>query len=186
MVRTKNNLIVFLPFVLILAIGVNNKNAIARPRMTLETPNSPDYPYPIPTNQSSQDIQVDDFWGHEARFPYPFPEQQITPSKSFDFTNLYQTFLPLTQRALLTYDRTSAVSWADQWAHGRHPCRPNYGSGSSCDDCTNYLSQVLNAGGLPTLFKLLAILQRGGNGATNFVAAPIQILGHPQIGLTLT
>ena len=53
-----------------------------------------------------------------------------------------------------TYNRNVAVAYADDWAHGRNTNYPNYGvdaDGDECDDCTNYLSQVLEAGGIPQI-----------------------------------
>jgi hypothetical protein len=47
------------------------------------------------------------------------------------------------------YNRTNAVAYADTWAKARNSAYPNYGTGSDCVDCTNYISQVLNQGGLP-------------------------------------
>lgn len=47
------------------------------------------------------------------------------------------------------YDRGAAVSYADTWAHTRNSNYPNYGSGCGCNDCTNYISQVLHNGGYP-------------------------------------
>lgn len=51
------------------------------------------------------------------------------------------------------YNRTAAVSYADTWAHGRNGNYPNYGNpnDSPCNDCTNYVSQVLEAGGMPQI-----------------------------------
>lgn len=49
------------------------------------------------------------------------------------------------------YNRTAAVNYADTWAHGRNSNYPNYGTGCDCNDCTNFLSQVLEAGGVPKI-----------------------------------
>lgn len=49
------------------------------------------------------------------------------------------------------YNRTVAVNYADTWAHGRNPGFPNYGTYDGCLDCTNYVSQVLLAGGIPEI-----------------------------------
>lgn len=49
-----------------------------------------------------------------------------------------------------SYNRTDAANYADNWAHGRNSSYKNYGSGcSNCNDCTNYVSQALYAGGYP-------------------------------------
>lgn len=42
------------------------------------------------------------------------------------------------------YDRQAAVRYADQWWNGRNPAFPTV-----TDDCTNYISQCLLAGGAP-------------------------------------
>lgn len=49
------------------------------------------------------------------------------------------------------YDRTAAVNYADTWAHGRNSNYPNYDTGCDCNDCTNFVSQVLEAGGMPKI-----------------------------------
>jgi hypothetical protein len=51
------------------------------------------------------------------------------------------------------YNRTAAVNYADTWAHGRNSNYPNYGNPNDnpCNDCTNYVSQVLEAGGMPQI-----------------------------------
>lgn len=46
-----------------------------------------------------------------------------------------------------SYDRGAAVAYSDYWAHGRNP---NYVDFSD-NDCTNFNSQALNAGGLPQI-----------------------------------
>jgi len=45
-----------------------------------------------------------------------------------------------------SYNRSAAVSYADQWAHGRNSYYSNYTL-----DCTNFVSQILWAGGLPRI-----------------------------------
>jgi hypothetical protein len=49
------------------------------------------------------------------------------------------------------YNRSAAVTYADTWAKARNSNYPNYGTGNGCTDCTNYVSQVLNQGGLPQI-----------------------------------
>lgn len=68
-----------------------------------------------------------------------------TPTSVFTPTIAYTLTPPLGY----TYDRSAAVSYADQWAHDRNSNYPNYGDGCNCDDCTNYLSQVLQNGNYP-------------------------------------
>lgn len=49
-----------------------------------------------------------------------------------------------------TYDRTAAVTYADDWAHDRNNSYPLANeTGCGCNDCTNYISQVLHEGGYP-------------------------------------
>lgn len=50
-----------------------------------------------------------------------------------------------------SYNRTTAVTYADTWAKSRNSNYPNYGTGTNCNDCTNYISQVLNQGGVPQI-----------------------------------
>lgn len=55
-----------------------------------------------------------------------------------------------TQSSGYEYNRTAAVAYANQWAHSRNENYPNYGvdaDGDQCKDCTNYISQILEAGG---------------------------------------
>ena len=52
------------------------------------------------------------------------------------------------------YDRTAAVSYADTWAHDRNDSNyPNYGDQGDTprNPRTNYVSQVLEAGGMPQI-----------------------------------
>ena len=46
-----------------------------------------------------------------------------------------------------SYNRGQAVAYADQWAHGRNPAYVDL----SPNDCTNFISQAMNAGGLPQI-----------------------------------
>jgi hypothetical protein len=49
-----------------------------------------------------------------------------------------------------SYNRPTAVSYAEQWAHYRNGNYPLAGEkGCHCNDCTNYISQVLHEGGFP-------------------------------------
>jgi len=50
-----------------------------------------------------------------------------------------------------SYNRTTAVNYADTWAKARNSNYPNYGTDTNCTDCTNYVSQVLNQGGVPQI-----------------------------------
>ncbi len=102
-------------------------------------------PYPLPEDQV--EITGDASEVQEVN-TYPPIATEATPM-IMDFTT--KTYLPLMFRNLY-YDRVSAVSYADAYAHFRHPCFPNYGTGDGCNDCTNYLSQVLYQGKLPIIF----------------------------------
>lgn len=48
-----------------------------------------------------------------------------------------------------SYDRDAGVAWIDAHAHDRPSDYPNYGSGPGCNDCTNYVNQMLDKGGYP-------------------------------------
>lgn len=49
------------------------------------------------------------------------------------------------------YNSGAAVAYADTWAHGRNNNYPDYGTGDNCNDCTNFVSQVLESGGMPRI-----------------------------------
>ncbi|MGI5241400.1 amidase domain-containing protein [Dactylosporangium sp. CA-139066] len=51
-----------------------------------------------------------------------------------------------TSLALASYDYTAMVNYARAWATGRNPAYPSYS-----DDCTNFASQVMRAGGWATV-----------------------------------
>ena len=56
-------------------------------------------------------------------------------------------FLPLAVSApAFAYNGPAAASYADTWALSNNPNYLTFG-----DDCTNFVSQALNAGGLPTI-----------------------------------
>jgi hypothetical protein len=101
-------------------------------------------PYPLPENQGETTGTTSELQEVNA---YPPIETPLAPQIP-DFT--YKSYLPLVIKTLY-YDRASAVSYADAYAHSRHPCFPSYGTGSDCTDCTNYLSQVLYYGKLPII-----------------------------------
>jgi hypothetical protein len=73
----------------------------------------------------------------------PSPTLTITPTITFTPTS--------TPQNPYSYDRSLAVAYADQWAH--EPRNANYPladeTGCNCNDCTNYISQVLQNGGYP-------------------------------------
>lgn len=50
-----------------------------------------------------------------------------------------------------SYDRSAGVAWIDAHAHDRPSDYPNYGTGTGrdCNDCTNYVNQMLDKGGFP-------------------------------------
>ena len=92
-----------------------------------------------------------DSW-HVTIATYDF--QSLTPTPT-PILNSTPTILPTATLPSSGYDRVAAVNYADQWAHEpRNPNYPNYGveaDGDNCKDCTNYLSQVLEAGGIPQI-----------------------------------
>ena len=60
-------------------------------------------------------------------------------------------------KAGTAYNRTSAVNYADFWAHSRNDANyPNYGNPNDnpCNDCTNFIAQVLEAGGVPQIVDI--------------------------------
>ena len=86
-----------------------------------------------------------DSW-HVTVATYDF--QSLTPTPT-SILNSTPTILPTATLPSSGYDRVAAVNYADQWAHARNGNYPNYGSGCNCNDCTNYISQVLNNGNYP-------------------------------------
>lgn len=50
--------------------------------------------------------------------------------------------------AAASYNRTAAVNYADAWTHGRNSAYRNYDP----NDCTNFASQILAAGGVPQIY----------------------------------
>jgi hypothetical protein len=79
----------------------------------------------------------------------PTASPTITPS--FTPTLTATATATVTPTNSYTYDRTAAVAYADQWAH--EPRNTNYPlsdeTGCNCNDCTNYISQVMHNGGYP-------------------------------------
>ena len=87
--------------------------------------------------------------------PTPPATWTPTPSATATFTSTNTpTFTP-TATPVSGYDRVAAVNYADTWAHNRNPDFANvlpigeiyFGCG--CNNCTNFSSQVLLAGGYP-------------------------------------
>lgn len=68
---------------------------------------------------------------------------------SIAFAAFVSLVLVVNQISTGSYNRTGAVNYANTWAHGRNGSYPNYGSGCGCNNCTNYISQVLHNGGYP-------------------------------------
>lgn len=84
-----------------------------------------------------------------SNFTPPTSEYTVaTPTPTATFT---PTSTPTnTPTPTLIYDRTIAVDYADDWAHDRNIEYPMANEIScGCNDCTNYLSQVLHEGGYP-------------------------------------
>ncbi len=82
-----------------------------------------------------------------ADTPTATPTPTVTSTPTATVT---PTFTP-TPANSYTYNRVAAVNYADAWAHEpRNPIFPysNY-TGCECNNCTNFMSQVLLAGGYP-------------------------------------
>lgn len=80
--------------------------------------------------------------------PTSTPTASSTPSPTATFAPS-ATPTP-TQPTGFNYNRAAAVSYADQWAHARNEEYPlSNETGCDCNDCTNYISQVLHNGGHP-------------------------------------
>ncbi|MEW6651561.1 MAG: amidase domain-containing protein, partial [Chloroflexota bacterium] len=144
-----------LPFFILVAIIVFNAQPTfaQHPNKGVTPTSTPSNPYPAPHSLNSDVVSGNDIVTEGTIYPYPMPNPEFFPLTTPTTSYTYHLYLPFLFKPPIVYNRASAVSWADQWAHSRHPCFPNYGTGSNCDDCTNYLSQVLYAGGLPTLFN---------------------------------
>lgn len=68
------------------------------------------------------------------------------PTAESYFSNV-QIFV---QTSAYNYNRAAAVAYANAWAHNRNGEYPLAGeTGCNCNDCTNYISQVLHEGGYP-------------------------------------
>lgn len=152
MYRVVGVLCLLASFVLIPATGTNSHRVFASHKIVPVVPalvssNS----YPSPDNPNLDIISGNGEMVGEMPYPYPMPETNVVPIITFAPSYQNYSYLPLIFNYSIVYNRIAAVAWADQWAHDRHPCLPNYGTGSTCNDCTNYLSQVLYAGGLPIL-----------------------------------
>lgn len=59
-------------------------------------------------------------------------------------SHLNERFVVSEDRLSYTYDRRSAVQYADRWWNEFNPAYPKFD-----DDCTNYISQCLHAGKIP-------------------------------------
>ena len=90
--------------------------------------------------------------------PTPTPTATLSPTSTATFTpSATATFTPTltstpvptsTPTTSFTYNRTVALAYADQWAHNRNIDYPMANEiGCDCNDCTNYVSQVLHEGG---------------------------------------
>ena len=76
--------------------------------------------------------------------PTPTATSTSTPTPTFTPT------ITSTPPNSYTYNRTSAVTYADNWAHLRNTNYPLANeTDCNCNDCTNYISQVLHNGGYP-------------------------------------
>lgn len=112
-------------------------------------------------NQANRSGSVGSYEGHGTFTVYVSTSgfyDPTTPTSTATLTSTptnTPTPIPTTPPPSSNYDRVAAVYYADQWAHEPRPTNyPNYGvdtDGDDCDDCTNYLSQVLEAGGIPQI-----------------------------------
>jgi hypothetical protein len=113
----------------------------------------PTWPYPPPSEETNADgtLPEGDLAGSGAQStisdPYPAPEYAPTTTYVVPMNVTYSNlvYLPIIMKP---YDRTAAVSHAEAFAHGRSADYPNFGTGCSCTDCTNYVSQALHKGGI--------------------------------------
>jgi hypothetical protein len=83
-----------------------------------------------------------------AREPAPGlsnPTDTEPPVTKRTETKTHRAFLSMV--SISAYDRERAATYAIIWAHGRNPNYRDYGSGCACNDCTNFVSQALFAGG---------------------------------------
>ncbi len=74
-----------------------------------------------------------------------------TPTRTSTFTPSKTPTKTPTRTSTRTplYYASTAVSYADTWAHSRNPAYPNGGTGCNCRDCTHYISQILDMSGHP-------------------------------------
>ncbi|SFB92674.1 Putative amidase domain-containing protein [Bacillus sp. OV322] len=69
-------------------------------------------------------------------------EEILPPAQTFDPLSLFTEDDPI--RLSYRYDRLKAVQYAERWWNEFNPAYPRFN-----DDCTNFISQCLHAGGIP-------------------------------------
>jgi hypothetical protein len=118
-------------------------------------------PYPPPQTPTAVPVQKSPSISIASSYPAPLSNVQPFQTRIASTTSLNQPagsfsvgnnliHVPLVAK-MPSYNRGYATTYADLWTHDRNVYFPNYGTGSNCNDCTNYLSQVLLSGGLPQI-----------------------------------
>ncbi len=140
---------IILAITLFVAVLSFTTRAFADTIQTTEVSNSQS-PYPPPeilptVTNTSTDFLISTPYPEPVEGPVASPVLQISP---FDVTEFdYSIYLPIIFKS---YNRVGAIDYADNWAHDRNSNYPNYGTGcDECNDCTDYVSQILYTGGLP-------------------------------------
>jgi Putative amidase domain len=139
---------------LLVAITVSITSLVFTAHVLTNTPsiggtfnNQSPYPPPeiTPTIISESNDPISIPYPEPIDLPVESPPQQIPYYDNKE--NTYSFFLPIIGKS---YDRASAVNYADTWAHEpRNPNCPSFGTGCGCNDCTNYVSQVVHNGFYP-------------------------------------
>jgi len=100
------------------------------------------WPYPI---SESAIIQIEEPASTPDPYPFPIPVTPPVFRSSLNVNFAYFIYLPAIFKP---YNRQAAIAYADQYAHSRNSDYPNFGTGCECNDCTNYISQSINQGGI--------------------------------------
>ena len=109
------------------------------------------WPYPPPeaTLVDENSAVGEDTVADQLPSSEPYPAPAVNPTTTYvspqNVTYSFFVYLPIIMRS---YDRAAAVAHADQFAHDRSSDYPNFGTGCDCNDCTNYVSQSINKGGV--------------------------------------
>ncbi len=77
-------------------------------------------------------------------------ESQLTPTPPPATPTFTPTSTPTLTPTSYSYNRATAAAYADDWAYLRNSTYPLANeTGCGCNDCTNYISQILHEGGYP-------------------------------------